>query len=57
MKREMSSTKWGRAFINEPLIALVREAWLNATSRPQAKLAKHISKTAYPDGTEKHYKI
>lgn len=55
MRREHSSTKWGRTFVNYTLINLVREAWLNAPERPQTKIAKHITKTVYPDGTTKCY--
>jgi hypothetical protein len=55
MKREFSSTKWNRVYINEPLIALVREAWLNAITKPEVKIAKQIQKTCYPDGTTKYH--
>lgn len=54
MKRETSSTKWGRTFINEPLIMLVREVWLNAIAKPEVKIAKRVLKTVYPDGTERY---
>lgn len=52
MKRDYSSTKWDRTFVNEPLIALIKEVWLNAITKPQVKIAKHVKKTVYPDGTE-----
>jgi len=56
MNRDYSSTKWDRVYINHTLIALVREAWLNATATTEVKIAKHIAKTAYPDGTTRYYK-
>lgn len=51
MRKEVSSTKWDRTYINEPLMAMLREIWLDAIARPQVKIAKHIQRTVYPDGT------
>lgn len=57
MEREQSTTKWGRCFVNERLFFAYKRAWLELEDKPRHSVAKNISKTIYPDGTEHHYKL
>lgn len=55
MNKELSSTKWGRCFVDEALARRCREAWLDTAGLTQPKIAKNISKTTYPDGKTHYY--
>lgn len=47
MNKEVSSTKWGRVYVNEELIQRLREIWLNEPRRA-VKIASGIAYTIYP---------
>lgn len=54
MNHEQSTTKWGRTFVNLALYLRILQA-KEQQDRPVYKIAKFISKTAYPNGIVKHY--
>lgn len=57
MRREISSTRWGRLFFDEALMGRIREVWLDRPPPKHYKTAKYIKKTVFPDGKETKYYI
>lgn len=49
MNKNISSTKWGRVYVNEELIQRLREIWLNEPRR-SCKIASGVAYTVYPNG-------
>jgi hypothetical protein len=56
MEATESTTKWGRTFVDVALYLRILQAKENQ-ERPIYKIAKFISRTAYPNGVVKHYLI
>lgn len=47
MNKDLSTTKWGRVYVNEELIQRIREIWLNEPRR-ENKIASGVAYTVYP---------
>jgi hypothetical protein len=56
MVREISSTKWGRTFVDVRLYADYLECWHNyMLDKKKRKIPCGVSHTVYPDGRVKEY--
>lgn len=52
MNKDLSTTKWGRVYLNDELIQRIRQLWLNEPRR-ECKIAPGIAYTIYPPGYQK----
>lgn len=59
MNREVSSTKWGRTFVNVRLYADYLTSWHNLAAEgslsEEKRLPSGISHTVYPNGKTRRY--